>query len=51
MKIVQDVKDTGASGVTPRFLPLMHDIYNVINRGEEPKEKAPPSICVCMFRQ
>ena len=37
--------------VTPRFWPHLHDVYNVINRGEELKAKAPPSIWLCMFRQ
>ena len=36
----------GEGNVTPRFLPRLHDVYNVINRGEELKEKAPPSIFV-----
>ena len=33
----------------PRFRPRMHDVYNVINHGEELKVKAPPSIWLCMF--
>ena len=35
----------------PRFRPRLHDVYIVINRGEELKEKAPPSILLSMFRQ
>ena len=33
-----------------QFWPHLHDVYNVINHGEELKAKAPPSIwlCVCV---
>ena len=37
--------------VTPQFWPRLHDVYNVINHGEELKAKVPPSIWLCMFRQ
>ena len=36
------------------LIPLalnIHDVYSTINRGVELKEKAPPSIWLCMFQQ
>ena len=37
------------SPVLTLFALKVHDVYNVINRGEELKEKAPPSFWFCMF--
>ena len=41
----------GEGNVTPQFWPRLHDVYIVINHGEDLKEKSPPSIWLCMFRQ
>ena len=36
--------------VMSQFWPRLHDVYIVINRGDELKAKAPPSIWLCMFQ-
>ena len=45
---------TKSKSNTPFFTLLalkVHDVYIVINHGDELKEKAPPSIWFCMFRK
>ena len=36
---------------TPVLTPFAFKVHDAINRGEELKEKAPPLIWLCMFRQ
>ena len=46
MVLFQGGEDCNTSILTP-FALKVHDVYIVINHGEEIKEKSPPSIWFC----